>query len=1054
MSLNQNRPPRTFWLRYLVAVLLTLLALALTALFWPLVDTSPFIFFVAAVTLSAWYGRLGPGLLATVLSIGLADYFLSQPLRLPFTGASDYAQLTIFASVAFLISWTENHRRVAEDDLRQTRDQLQAILNGVSDAITAQDETGKIVFANDFAALQSGFSSANAMMHTPITRIRQRYDLYDLDGKPLSHDALPRYQVFRTGRSASLKFQQYFRDTEETKWIHLKTSPIKDSNGKVRLVVNIFRDVSLRHRIESLQKANLRFVWQLLDSLPILVGVMSPDGKLVTANKMALELAGLGTDDVIGKPFDSTYWWSYSPESQDRLRTMIARALAGETVRHDVKIRVGPDDFRMIDFMIKAMRDENGEITHLVPAAVDITERREREDKIIKLTQNLQIEKRRLNTIIANIPGIVFEAEGPPHTDGQRMSFVSDYIKEMLGYAPEDWLENPSLVSGSIHPDDLVQTLQQITNVYDRDNSGIAQFRMITHDKNIIHAEARTSVLKDGRGNPIGSCGVIMDVTARKRDEVKLAQMAAVIEAQHKRLANVVANVPGIVFDTLIDPTSGTHRSMFMSDYTETMLGYTPDYWEDNKDFWRERVVHPEDWENLQKDLEIITRNSGSGTLRFRCIRKDETVIHVEANVTFLQQGDKWRSYGVLMDITERKRDEDKIQCLTDELRTQRDRLDRIVSNVPGIVFEVAGDLRKGEQHVVYLSDYAEKLLGYPMIRMVSSPNVFREVIHPDDAARAQADSLEIYSTQRIGTVQYRAITSSGSILHLESHESVVTDAHDQPIGAMGVVMDVTERKKIEQRLKRYMMELHRSNQELEQFAYVASHDLQEPLRKIKSYLQLIEKRYQPQLDDDGREFIGYAVDGANRMRVLINDLLTYSRVQRNQGEFRSTALDAVLDHVLNTLQLQIDDAQATITYDPLPTIHADESQIIQLFQNLLSNAMKYRREGVEPIVHIGVQDRGSDWCFSVSDNGIGIQADQFEQIFVVFQRLHHRDAYPGTGIGLAIAKRVVTNHRGQIWLESTLEEGTTFYFTLPKSSQNTNLLAEHDYESYTDSIS
>jgi len=914
MSLNQNRPPRTFWLRYLVAVLLTLLALALTSVFWSLVDTSPFIFFVAAVTLSAWYGRLGPGLLATVLSIGLADYFLEQPLRVPFTGASDYAQLAIFASVAFLISWTENHRRDAEDDLRQTRDQLQAILNGVSDAITAQDETGKIVFANDFAAVQSGFSSANAMMHTPITTIRQRYDLYDLNGEPLAHDALPRFQVFRTGRSASLKFQQYFRDTQETKWIHLKTSPIKDSKGKVRLVVNIFRDVSLRHRIESLQKANLRFVWQLLDSLPILVGVMSTDGTLVTANKMALELAGLVTDDVIGKPFDSTYWWTYSPESKDRLRSMTARALAGETVRHDVKIRVGPDEYRMIDFMITAMRDEHGKITHLVPAAVDITDRREREDKIIKLTQNLQVEKRRLNTIIGNIPGIVFEGEGAPHADGQRMSFVSDYIKEMLGYAPEDWLENPSLISGSIHPEDLEHTLRQITNVYDGDNSGIVQFRMITRDKSVIHAEARTSVLKDGRGNPIGSCGVIMDITARKRDEAKLSQMAAVIEAQHKRLANVVANVPGIVF-------------------------------------------------------------------------------------------------------------------------------------------EVAGDLRKGEQHVVYLSDYAEKLLGYPMIRMVSSANIFKEVIHPDDAARAQADSLEIYSAQRIGTVQYRAITSSGRILHLESHESVVTDADNQPIGAMGVVMDVTERKKIEQRLKRYMMELHRSNQELEQFAYVASHDLQEPLRKIKSYLQLIEKRYQPLLDEDGREFIGYAVDGANRMRVLINDLLTYSRVQRNQGEFRPIALGAVLDHVLNTLQLQIDDAQATITHDPLPTILADESQIIQLFQNLLSNAIKYRRECVDPVVHIGVEDRSGEWCFSVRDNGIGIRANQFEQIFVVFQRLHHRDAYPGTGIGLAIAKRVVTNHRGQIWLESTPGEGTTFYFTLPKSSQHTNSFAEQLYESRTDSI-
>jgi signal transduction histidine kinase len=225
--------------------------------------------------------------------------------------------------------------------------------------------------------------------------------------------------------------------------------------------------------------------------------------------------------------------------------------------------------------------------------------------------------------------------------------------------------------------------------------------------------------------------------------------------------------------------------------------------------------------------------------------------------------------------------------------------------------------------------------------------------------------------------------------------------------------------------------ELERSNLELQQFAYVASHDLQEPLRMITGYTNLLARRYKGKLDPSADEFIGYAVDGANRMRVLINDLLTYSRVHSQQKKSAPTDCEMVLTHTLMGLQMAVQESAAKISHDPLPTILGDDVQLTQLFQNLIGNAIKFRGADT-PLVHIGCERRADCWLFSVRDNGIGIDPQHAERIFVIFQRLHHREAYPGTGIGLAVCKRIVERHGGRIWTESEVAKGSTFYFTLP----------------------
>ncbi|MET8867253.1 ATP-binding protein [Nonomuraea sp. NPDC004580] len=229
--------------------------------------------------------------------------------------------------------------------------------------------------------------------------------------------------------------------------------------------------------------------------------------------------------------------------------------------------------------------------------------------------------------------------------------------------------------------------------------------------------------------------------------------------------------------------------------------------------------------------------------------------------------------------------------------------------------------------------------------------------------------------------------------------------------------------------------ELRRSNGELEQFAYVASHDLQEPLRKVASFTQMLEQRYGSQLDERAKQYISYAVDGAKRMQLLINDLLDFSRVGRVTGERTVTEPDAALDRALDNLSATIEDTGATVTRDELPPVMGNHLQLTQLFQNLIENAVKFRSEE-PPRVHIGVRRAGDMWEFSCSDNGIGVEAKYADRIFLIFQRLHARDVYPGTGIGLALCRKIVEYHGGQLWLDGEDTEagghGATFRWTLP----------------------
>lgn len=288
---------------------------------------------------------------------------------------------------------------------------------------------------------------------------------------------------------------------------------------------------------------------------------------------------------------------------------------------------------------------------------------------------------------------------------------------------------------------------------------------------------------------------------------------------------------------------------------------------------------------------------------------------------------------------------------------------------------------------------------------------------------------------------RYCAVARTGQPAHFEDfagplgkYFEVVAYSPQEGLFAT-IFSDITDRRRNEQALKKTTDELMRSNKELEQFAYIASHDLQEPLRMVASYMQLIEKRYKDRLDQDAQEFIDYAVDGAVRMQRMVNDLLVYSRVGTTGKPFVPVDSGAVLDQVLDDLKLKIEENDAVVTRGPLPAVLADASQLGQVFQNLIANAIKFRSSR-PPQVHIHALQAGGEWVFSVKDNGIGFDPEYAEKIFVIFKRLYPMEKYPGSGIGLTICKKIVERHGGRIWAESQPGKGAVFLFTLPATGE------------------
>ena len=336
---------------------------------------------------------------------------------------------------------------------------------------------------------------------------------------------------------------------------------------------------------------------------------------------------------------------------------------------------------------------------------------------------------------------------------------------------------------------------------------------------------------------------------------------------------------------------------------------------------------------------------------------------------------------------------------------------------------------------ILHLSDSWTEITGYTAGE-IPTINAWTEKAYGQEMTFTREVINNLYGSQeKVKEGEFTITTKSGQQVVWDFSSSPLGNLPDGRRAVISMAMDVTARKEAETELKRTLKDLERSNEDLQQFAYVASHDLQEPLRMVTSYLQLLQRRYGGQLDEDADEFIDFAVDGANRMKQLIQDLLAFSRVGTRGNPFEAVESEVIVQHALANLQTSIEEAGANITYDTLPVIKGDGIQLGQVFQNLISNAIKFRGDA-PPQIFIAAEWREGMWRFAVRDNGIGFDPQFSERIFIIFQRLHTRAEYGGTGIGLAICKKIIERHGGRIWVESQPGSGAVFYFTLPPADE------------------
>ncbi len=532
------------------------------------------------------------------------------------------------------------------------------------------------------------------------------------------------------------------------------------------------------------------------------------------------------------------------------------------------------------------------------------------------------------------------------------------------------------------------------------------EWTYIRKDGSRFPVELSITALRDSSNNITGFLGIGNDITDRKRALTSLRE-------SEERLQALINNAGSVIY---IKNPQGQY--LLINRQYETLFHLEQEAVKGKTD----HDIFPKAIADTFRanDLEVL---AAGVPIESEEVAPQSDGLHTYLSVKFPlfdSEGKIYAVCGISTDISDRKTAEV-------HLRQQEAFLKSIYDGTEQAIFVV--DISEdGELRYTNFNPVSEKYAGVTnaYIQGKTPEEAFGDVLGP------------IFCQNYVRCLQAGTSISYEEQLNFEEHiiwtlTTLVPlrDDQGQIYRIIGTATNISDRKTAELELQQQKQDLARSNDELQQFAYVASHDLQEPLRMITSYLELLERRYKGQLDPKADQFIAYAVDGAARMQILINDLLQYSRVGSRGQLLEQVDCEVVLQNVLRNLQVAIAENKAIITHDVLSQVNADITQLTQLFQNLIGNAIKFHGEDL-PKIHIGIEQRNDKWLFSVCDNGIGIESQYVDRIFVIFQRLHSRTDYPGTGMGLAICKKIVERHGGNLWVESTPKQGSTFYFTLP----------------------
>lgn len=768
-------------------------------------------------------------------------------------------------------------------------------------------------------------------------------------------------------------------------------------------VLVITEDVTERRRAEDQILYHANLVETVSDA------IISSDTELriQSWNRAAEQIYGWRADEVIGK-IGAEIFQTEFPKGTDR--DMLTNVLFEDGSWHGELIqRTKEGGSIIVEATSIRLTDDAGTVIGGVSVSRDITDRKQAEKEIQTLMSSLQKGKERLESLVNSIPDEIWfaDAEG-------KIVLVNPAVLGEFGEGATV-LQDVEAIAGSLEvfrPDGTPRPVEEAPLVR------ALRGEIVRNEEEIIRTPAsgelryrqvNASPVKDDSGTIIGSVSVVRDITERKKAEEALLQSESLLRS--------FFDAPGVMQGIVEVIADDDVRHIRDNAVAAAFAGLTPEAMRNQPG---SELAEPRDLLRAWVAQYRLSQETASPvTFEYEDLRDDEKT-WLSATVSYL--GMSSRGYPqfayIVSDITERKRAEEA-------LRETRHYLDNLINyaNAPIIVWSPDLRITRFNAAFEHLSGYAaDEVLGRELV-----------VLFPEESREESLEKIQRTITEQWQSVEIPILRPDGGIrIALWNSANIYDKDRTTLLATIAQGQDITERIAAEEALRINAENLQRSNEDLERFAYVSSHDLQEPLRAIVSFSQLLERRYKGHFDEEADEFIAFIVEGGIRMQTLIQDLLAYSRVNTTRQDLRPTDVEDVMAAVERSLDLQLREAGAVISHDPVPVVLADPLQLEQVFANLISNAIKFRRDDVPLRIQVGARRTNGFWEFQVSDNGIGIEEEYFDQIFVIFQRLHTKDAYPGTGIGLAIVKRIIDRHGGTIRVVSAPGEGSTFFFTLP----------------------